>query len=218
MWWEIYSCDVDTEDLILADQSERFSCWPWESKLPCWEGCMARNCQLSLGDEGFSPIVLRNHTLSSMPRPQAPERNVAPLMCCLKSCDTLNRGSSFIWSQLCLPRHLKGQYSRDNFFFQETNFDWRRILALFRRLASWRDDRLLSKSQLWGFSLTQEFLKGFSVISKGSAMVCNIWSRETRWCQPQISSQCSWVVQRGLVLVLWCAGGPLCCCKGRQGL
>lgn len=62
-----------------------------------------------------------------------------------------------------LPHCLKGQHSRDKFWLE-------RICALFRSLAAWGEDRLLSKTQLCGFCPAQGFLKGFSVIGKGSAV------------------------------------------------
>ena len=49
---------------------------------------------------------------------------------------------------------------------QEMSFDWKGIRALFRRLATWGEGGLFSKSQLWGFCLAQRFWKGFRAVNR----------------------------------------------------
>lgn len=55
---------------------------------------------------------------------------------------------------------------------QEMSFEWKGIIALFRRLIIWGEGELLSKGQLQGFCLTQGFLKELGqLISRGSIVV-----------------------------------------------
>ena len=125
-----------------------YACWlprytstGWEDGQDKWDSCSGPKHRHVLEMNGFSQAV---HSVS-----------IDPLI------HTVSQSPTHITRpQILLPVAQRPVLKRWALTGKEYE------LYLFGRLATWKQGGLLSKGQLWGFRLAQEFLKGFEAVNQ----------------------------------------------------